>query len=160
MRSGGSWRKHGWIRSPEWIYKWVTASQDLIAEGDTDAKAIFEEFNSIPMPPYASLSEDEVASIFSYVDETVAAAAASGTSDVNLAEVDEAPVAPMSSSQKYFLYGALIFAILLIWYVRRFLKRIEQMKVENGVHDAPFAMKNYPLIFFVKRILKVAQITI
>tara|TARA_R110002072_G_scaffold286113_1_gene451109 strand:+ start:34304 stop:35698 length:1395 start_codon:yes stop_codon:yes gene_type:complete len=138
-------------RSADWIYKWVTASQDLIASGDADALAVFEKFNKIPMPPYPNLTEEEVASIFTFVDETVAATAESGagTGDIETATTDAVVVKPMSSSQKYFVYGACIFLILLVLYVRKFLKRIEQMKIENGVHDAPFAIKNYPLLFLV-----------
>lgn len=136
-------------RSNEWIVNWVQASQDLISSGDADAKAIFEEFNSIPMPPFPNLSEEEITSIFSYVDETVAAAAEKGTDTTTPTDVDVEPVAPMSTTQKYFLYGACIFLILLVWFVRRFLKRIEQLKIENGVHDGPYAMKNYPMLFIL-----------
>lgn len=53
-------------RSKEWLNKWVKNSAELIASGDADAKAIFEEFNKIPMPAQA-LSDEQINEIFDYV---------------------------------------------------------------------------------------------
>ena len=36
-------------KSAEWLHKWIKNSQALIAAGDKDAIAIFEEYNKVPM---------------------------------------------------------------------------------------------------------------
>ncbi|MBI2073784.1 MAG: cytochrome c [Gemmatimonadetes bacterium] len=37
-------------RSEAWIIRFVQHSQELVAAGDPDAVALFQEFNRIPMP--------------------------------------------------------------------------------------------------------------
>ncbi len=54
-------------RSEEWIIKFVQNSTDLIASGDPDAIAVFEEYNNMPMPPN-DLSDDEVRSLIAFID--------------------------------------------------------------------------------------------
>jgi len=53
-------------RTEDWIIKFVQNSTDLIASGDADAKAAFDEYK-IPMPPN-NLSDDQVRDIISYID--------------------------------------------------------------------------------------------
>lgn len=78
-------------RSEEWLLKWTKNSAELISSGDADAKAIFEEFNKIPMPPFA-LSDDEIKAIFSYVkspDQKTAQAETGNASATVTAAVNE-----------------------------------------------------------------------
>ncbi|MBX2960537.1 MAG: c-type cytochrome [Flavobacteriales bacterium] len=53
-------------RSFEWLVKWIKNSPELIASGDADAKAIFEEFNKVPMPPQ-NVTDDEIKAILAYI---------------------------------------------------------------------------------------------
>lgn len=53
-------------RSEDWLLKWTKSSQSLINSGDTDAKAIFEEFNKVPMPDQ-NFTDAEIKSIYAYV---------------------------------------------------------------------------------------------
>ena len=53
-------------RTKEWLISWTKNSAELIASGDADAIAIFEEYSKIPMPPQA-LSDEEITKIFDYV---------------------------------------------------------------------------------------------
>ncbi len=55
-------------RSREWLLTWIKDSQAMIASGDADAIAIFEEYNKSPMIPFTDLSDDEIISILNYVD--------------------------------------------------------------------------------------------
>ncbi len=65
-----------------WIYDWVHNSSALIASGDPDAKAIYEEFNQTAMPAFPQLSETDINNILAYVEqpkpEPQAAAGAAG----------------------------------------------------------------------------------
>lgn len=69
-------------RDMQWLYQWIENSADLIASGDEEAVAIFEEYNNTPMPGFPQLSEDEVNDILAYVEqpkpEPAAAAAGEG----------------------------------------------------------------------------------
>jgi len=53
-------------RSEAWIIQFVQHSQELVAAGDPDAVAVFEEFNRIPMPDQP-LSEEEIRGILGYI---------------------------------------------------------------------------------------------
>ena len=50
----------------DWLVKFVKSSKDLIASGDPDANAIFNEFQKIPMPSH-SLSTAEIEAILNFV---------------------------------------------------------------------------------------------
>lgn len=56
-------------RSEEWIIGFVQHSQQMVASGDPDAVALFEEFNRIPMPDQP-LSEHEILAVLDYVRGT------------------------------------------------------------------------------------------
>lgn len=55
-------------RSEDWIIKFVKSSQSMVKSGDAAAKAIFEEFNQVPMPDQA-LNNDQIKAVISYVNE-------------------------------------------------------------------------------------------
>ncbi|MEO2128077.1 MAG: c-type cytochrome [Christiangramia sp.] len=70
--------------SIDWIHSWVHNSSALIASGDAEAKAIFEEYNQTQMPAFPQLSNDDINNILAYVEQpkpepkAAAAGAASG----------------------------------------------------------------------------------
>ncbi len=53
-------------RSIEWLNAWIKNSQKLIASGDEDAVALYEEYNKTQMPAYP-FSDDEIMSLLSYI---------------------------------------------------------------------------------------------
>lgn len=55
-------------RSKEWIYKWIRNSSELINSGDAQAKAVFEEYNKVPMTPFPLLSDADIDNILAYVE--------------------------------------------------------------------------------------------
>lgn len=68
-------------RKEEWLIKWIKNSAELIASGDADAKAIFEEFNKVPMPAQA-VSDDEIKAILAYIQNPPSAKKEETTSEV------------------------------------------------------------------------------
>lgn len=54
------------IRSLEWFVSFTKDSKALIESGDEQAKAIFEEYLGMPMPP-SPLSEVQISSIYNYL---------------------------------------------------------------------------------------------
>lgn len=55
-------------RREEWLVRFVQNSTDMVASGDAEAVAIFEEYARIPMPPQA-LSAAEVLSVLAFTKE-------------------------------------------------------------------------------------------
>ncbi len=54
------------MRDESWLIRFIQVSSEMIAEGDADAVALFNEYNQIPMPPHA-FSDDEVRAIIGYI---------------------------------------------------------------------------------------------
>ena len=51
----------------EWLLKWIKNSAELIASGDPDAIAIYEEYNKSPMNAFTYFSDDDVRNILAYI---------------------------------------------------------------------------------------------
>ncbi len=62
-------------RSEAWIIQFVRHSQNLIAAGDADAVALFEEYNAMVMPDQP-VSDDEVRSIIAFIRQGPSTSAA------------------------------------------------------------------------------------
>lgn len=71
-------------RSIDWTKKFIRNSQALIASGDAQAVAIYNEFNQLVMPNHEFLSDDDLMNLLAYVeygdkaDASVAAAGGEG----------------------------------------------------------------------------------
>jgi len=64
-------------RSQEWLMEFVDDSTSMIERGDPEAVALFEEYNSVPMPPLG-LSEAQIGGILVYIESASVAIAAGG----------------------------------------------------------------------------------
>ena len=76
-------------RDAKWLKAWIKDSSALIKSGDADAKAIFEEFNKMPMMAYPQLSDKDIDDIIAYTDgkeEKKAATTSTGDADPKVAE--------------------------------------------------------------------------
>jgi len=80
-------------RSKEWLYKWIQNSQELIASGDKDAIAVFEEYSKIVMPAQA-VTNEEIDLMLEYIANPPAsvASATSGSSEEAEKVVKETPI--------------------------------------------------------------------
>ena len=94
----------------EWLGKWIKNSGALIASGDADAKAIFEEYNKSIMPPQA-VNDDEIDEILAYI-------AKPGDGDVPPSPTPGDPVAVESVEDNsmilYLFVGVIILLLVLI----------------------------------------------
>jgi len=75
-------------REAKWLKSWIKNSAALIKSGDADAKAIFEEYNKMPMMAFPQLSDKDIDDIIAYTDgkKEVKAAASSAGVDPKVAE--------------------------------------------------------------------------
>ena len=53
-------------KSKEWLHAWIKDNNALRASGDADAKAIFKEYNGMPMTPFPQLSAEDIDAILTY----------------------------------------------------------------------------------------------
>ncbi|CAM4213336.1 c-type cytochrome [Gillisia hiemivivida] len=56
-------------RSRSWIESWIYNSAEMIASGDAQAVAIYEEYNKTAMPAFPLLTEAEIGDILAYVEQ-------------------------------------------------------------------------------------------
>ncbi|MFC0520477.1 c-type cytochrome [Mesonia maritima] len=53
----------------EWLYQWIKNSPEMIAAGDPEAVAIYEEYNQTAMTPFPQLSNEDIDNILAYVEQ-------------------------------------------------------------------------------------------
>ncbi|RKD12435.1 cytochrome C [Pelobium manganitolerans] len=114
-------------QSNEWLHKWIKNSQGLIASGDKDAVAIFEEFNKMAMPAFPQLSDADIDNILAYVEEAgakkpEAATAAGGAT----AAAEDTGV---SSFMIIGLVAVVLIAFLVIVVLNRVIGTLERLLV-------------------------------
>ncbi|WP_017257037.1 cytochrome c3 family protein [Pedobacter arcticus] len=104
-------------QSNEWLHKWIKNSSDLIASGDKDAVAIFEEYNKVAMPGFPQLSDTDVDDILTYIKDAGAKKAAP------VAGVAEG-AAPADTGVSSFMIIGLIAVVLIAFLVIVVLNRV------------------------------------
>lgn len=145
-------------RSEEWLISWVKDANALANSGDADAKALVAEYG-YPMPPVV-LSDEEIMSIFAYVDEKNAAGAdiAEGGGGTTVESSTPQEVFPMSGIEKDIIFWAIILALILIFYVYRYYIRSKEKFNQMGIHEDAHSVKNFPAIFMVMALVAIGVI--
>jgi len=101
-------------RSVDWAKKFIKNSQALIASGDAQAVAIYNEFNQLAMPNHDFLSDDDLMNLLSYIeygdkaDATVAVAGADASGAVT------GGGSGIPSEYLTIILGVLVLVLLLI----------------------------------------------
>jgi cytochrome c family protein len=168
-------------KSAEWLHKWIKNSQALIAAGDKDAIAIFEEYNKVPMLAYESiLSDEDINNVLAYVadpakadaaaapaapaagDATAAAGAAPVTGDA--AATTTTPVKETSNkSLVIVLFSASVLLLaLLVFFVVKANREVKKLAKENNNEEYLKQSKYYPLwnVFVKNKIITACLIAI
>lgn len=111
-------------RSADWLVKWIKDSPAMIAGGDADAVAIYNEYNQASMPAVA-LDEAQIRLVLAWIDDVNSTDGAVAT-DVAAPPVVVAPKAPEPpmSIQKKLSYGILgfiiaVFIVILFFTIMR-----------------------------------------
>ena len=153
-------------KSAEWLHKWIKNSQALIAAGDKDAIAIFEEYNKVPMLAYESiLSDEDINNVLAYVADPAkadAAAAAPATGDA--AATTTTPVKETSNkSLVIVLFAASVLLLaLLVFFVVKANREVKKLAKENNNEEYLKQSKYYPLwnVFVKNKIITACLIAI
>jgi len=126
-------------RTDEWIKKWVKNSSELIASGDKDAVAIFEEFNKMPMPPFAQLSDEEILSVVDFLD-TPANASTTETATSTVSN---------GSENRNIIFWALLAILSIIAFFAFKKKHGEDFWAKNAEFEEPHAVQNFAMTLFL-----------
>ena len=131
-------------RTKDWLKKWINSSSELIASGDADAIAIFEEYNKVAMTNFYFSDEDSEA-LYAYLEnppiEEVAVLA------VNEIVVEEG----MKDSTKMMIFALiLLLLVFILTSVKNSLKESLGQKTET-VSETLITQKS---LFFSKIINK------
>ena len=115
--------------SEEWLIKWIKNSAELIASGDADAIAIYEEYNKSPMTAFPYFSDDDVRNILAYVEEAPEKQAAATT-----ASADGGAIVVEDQTSDYVILTIAIVLLLVIaglWKIKNTLKEVAGEESED-----------------------------
>lgn len=113
-------------RKEEWLIRWIKDSQALVQSGDAEAKQAFENGGKMVMPPFASLSDDNIKAIIEFMGNPAPAAAAPAASgDVQVAAAPKD--APMSMGVKLFFAIVALIVVVIGGYIMMLKKKLKGM---------------------------------
>lgn len=114
--------------SEEWLLKWIKNSAELIASGDADAIAIYEEYNKSPMTAFPYFSDDDVKNILAYIEQApekqvVATASSAGGEVVSEEQTSDYVILTVSI--------VLLLVVSALWKIKNTLKDVAGEESED-----------------------------
>ncbi|MBW3468945.1 c-type cytochrome [Arthrospiribacter ruber] len=131
--------------SIDWTKRFIRNSQALIASGDAEAVAIYNEYNQLAMPSHEFLSDDELLDLLAYIEygdkADASAAAAGGEGGEGVAGGTGVP-----SEYLTIILGVLVLVLFLILVVLGLIisilnKYLDTQKLEED--DKQFVNQKY-----------------
>ncbi len=118
----------------EWLYSWIKNSQALIASGDEQAVAVYEQYNKVLMPNQP-VNNEQIDAILTYIKEYNEAAPAAEVASTDAAEVVEEGEAETSP---YFIAAiviALLMVVVILRKVQHLMKVVEARIKEEDIPE-------------------------
>ena len=115
--------------SEEWLIKWIKNSAEMIAAGDPDAIAIWEEYNKSPMTAFPYFSDDDVRNILAYIEQAPEKQAVVATTSV-----DGGAIVVEDQTSDYLILTIAIVLLLVIaglWKIKNTLKEVAGEESED-----------------------------
>ncbi|MBA3900377.1 MAG: c-type cytochrome, partial [Bacteroidetes bacterium] len=101
-------------RTEAWLIDFIRDSQSMIAAGDKDAVAIFEEYNKIPMPAQ-NLSDEEIIAVMEFISQAEPAKASSPVAETSGSDLPIPPTGkPGATSFGDYMYLLIIAMSLFV----------------------------------------------
>ena len=115
--------------SEEWLIKWIKNSAEMIAAGDPDAIAIWEEYNKSPMTAFPYFSDDDVKNILAYIEQAPEKQAVLATTSVDGGAI----VVEDQTSDYVILTIAIVLLLFIIglWKIKNTLKEVAGEESED-----------------------------
>ena len=127
--------------STEWIYKWVKNSAALIASGDAEAIAVFEENNKVAMNAFPQLSNAQIDDILAYVMEPKAVAPAP-VAGVSAGQSTQGGSSSLEGDIVLVLLALVLLVLVAVLYLVN--KTLRNFAEQNNI-DLPVKDKRKPL---------------
>lgn len=115
-------------REEDWLIKWIRNSPELIASGDKDAVAIFEEYNQSAMNTFPQFSDDDIKNILNYI-ETAPAAAITLPGDPS----PEGVAAADQGASPMLLISIIVLLVLCIYALSKAKNALKEANNEEAV---------------------------
>ena len=115
--------------SEEWLIKWIKNSAEMIAAGDPDAIAIWEEYNKSPMTAFPYFSDDDVKNILAYIEQAPEKQAVVATTST-----DGGAIVVEDQTSDYIILTIAIVLLLVIaglWKIKNTLKEVAGEESED-----------------------------
>jgi len=140
-------------RDLDWIYSWVKNSQAMIAAGDPQATALWNEYKPSAMTPY-DLENDQILAIMAYVRNVEENPPADKNTVTGGGEEGPAGGSGVPESYLNIIVAALIVVLVLILIVLAIiigvLKKYLQDKENISEEDKEIVNEKFSLVAFVK----------
>lgn len=94
-------------RDSAWLYGFIINSQEMIMAGDPVAVELFNKFNKVPMPSHPNMSNEEIGSILTYIENEAQETAAQAASVNPIQRPDEF----YGANYRQFTFSDMIFWI-------------------------------------------------
>ena len=128
--------------STEWLYSWIRNSSELIASGDEDAIAVFEEYNKSAMTAFPYFSDEDLANLLAYIEEGPAEVVV----DVTGAGADGGSSSSDSMTILIVLLVALLLFAIVLARVKNVLKELKGDETRTLLQSALIWLKATPIV--------------
>ena len=118
----------------EWLYKWIKNSGELIASGDAQAVAVYEQYNKVMMPAQP-VTNVQIDAILDYIK--VYAEAAPVVADAAAAGGTEEVVTEEEGLSGYAIAGIVVLFLILIVLLRKVQYIFTAAKAREAGEDMP-----------------------
>lgn len=140
-------------RTLPWIYEFVRNSSKVIASGDAQAVAVYNEYNQLQMPNH-DLEDEQILAIMAYVKNTEDNPVVVDQPDPNVGGEVVAQEGAIPSQYVNIIIIGLIVVLLLILLVLaimiRFMQRYLKDKKELSEDDLEIVEEKFDLMAFIK----------
>ena len=125
----------------EWLYSWIKNSSELIASGDEQAVAVFEQYNKSVMTAFPYFTNDDIDNILAYIK----AGPAEIEEEVVESSEEVSPSSNLSTILILLLVALVLFAIVLAR-VKNVLKEVKGDPTASLFESAIIWLKATPIV--------------
>jgi mono/diheme cytochrome c family protein len=131
----------------EWLYSWIRNSSELIASGDEQAIATFEEFNKTQMTAFPQFSDEDIDNILAYIQAGPTEVVAEAGADVAVSA--DAGASSQSMMVLYVAITILFLSLMVLIRVKNVLKEAKGEKTITLVQGAAAWFKRNPVAIVI-----------
>ena len=125
----------------EWLYSWIKNSSELIASGDEQAVAVFEQYNKSVMTAFPYFTNDDIDNILAYIK--------AGPAEIEEVVVESSEEVSSKSNPSTILIivlGALVLFALVLARIKNVLKEVKGDPTASLFESAIIWLKATPIV--------------